>query len=93
MSYFDNLDNEPLNKYKINLKNGIFFIDVFFYVQIYDHSNFMQFYYHLIVHQGPLNWNRCKLHENLIVFDELSNDNEIAWNLNDHQSNDRITHL
>jgi hypothetical protein len=22
MGYFDNLDNEPLNKYKKNLKNG-----------------------------------------------------------------------
>jgi hypothetical protein len=30
MDYFDNLDNEPLNKYKKNLKND-FFIDVFFY--------------------------------------------------------------
>jgi hypothetical protein len=32
----------------------------------------------MIVHQKPLNWNRCKLHENLMVFDGPSNDNEIA---------------
>jgi hypothetical protein len=38
----------------------------------------MQFHYRLLVHQRPLNWNRCKLHENLMVFDGLSNDNEIA---------------
>jgi hypothetical protein len=31
MIYFDNLDNEPLNKYKKNLKNGKRFIDMFFY--------------------------------------------------------------
>jgi hypothetical protein len=31
----------------------------------------------LIVHQIPLNWNRYKLHENLMIFDELSNDNKI----------------
>jgi hypothetical protein len=31
----------------------------------------------MIVHQKSLNWNHCKLHENLMVFDELSNDNEI----------------
>jgi hypothetical protein len=30
MGYFDNLDNELLNKYKRNLKNN-FFIDVLFY--------------------------------------------------------------
>jgi hypothetical protein len=32
----------------------------------------------LIVHQRPLIWNRCKLYENLMVIDGLSNDNEIA---------------
>jgi hypothetical protein len=32
MDYFDNFDNEPLNKYKKILKNEIFFIDVLFYV-------------------------------------------------------------
>jgi hypothetical protein len=53
----------------------------------------MQFYYHLIVLQRTLNWNRYKLHENLMVFDELSNDNEIALNLNDHQSKGIRTHL
>jgi hypothetical protein len=50
----------------------------------------------LIVHQRPLNWNRYKLYENFMVFDVfdgLSNNNEIASNLNDHQSKSRITHL
>jgi hypothetical protein len=32
----------------------------------------------LIVHQKPLNWNRCKLYKKLMVFDGLSNDNEIT---------------
>jgi hypothetical protein len=32
MSYFDNFDNEPLNKYKKNLKNEKKFINVFFYL-------------------------------------------------------------
>jgi hypothetical protein len=31
MSYFDNFDNELINKYKKNLKNRKKFIDVFFY--------------------------------------------------------------
>jgi hypothetical protein len=30
IGYFDKLDNEPLNKYKINLKKK--FIDVLFYI-------------------------------------------------------------
>jgi hypothetical protein len=30
---------------------------------------------------------------NLTVFDELSNDNKIAWNLNHHQSINRGTYL
>jgi hypothetical protein len=40
MGYFDNLDNRSLNKYKINFKNKKI-IDVFFYFQIDNHSNFM----------------------------------------------------
>jgi hypothetical protein len=32
MSYFDNLDNESLKKYKKNLKNRKKSIDVFFYL-------------------------------------------------------------
>jgi hypothetical protein len=55
MGYFDNLNNEPLNKYKINFKNKKKIIDVFFYLQIDDHLNFIQFHYHFIVHQGLLN--------------------------------------
>jgi hypothetical protein len=37
----------------------------------------MQFHYRFIVHQKPLISNRCKLYENLMTFDGLSNDNEI----------------
>jgi hypothetical protein len=33
------------------------------------------------------------LYEILMVFDGLSNDNEIIWNSNDHQSICRSTHL
>jgi hypothetical protein len=35
-------------------KEEIFFIDMFFYLYIDGDSNFMQFYYYLIVHQRPL---------------------------------------
>jgi hypothetical protein len=59
------------------MKNEKKFKDVFFYFEIDDHSNFIKFHYRLIVHQKPLNWNHCKLHENLMVFDELSNDNKL----------------
>jgi hypothetical protein len=59
----------------------------------FGHLNFMQFHYRLIVHQRPLICNRYKLYQNLMVFDGLSNDNEITKNLNDHQSKSRITHL
>jgi hypothetical protein len=51
---------------------------MFFYLQIDGNSNFIQFHYRLIVHQRPLNWNRYKLHKNLMIFDGSSNDNEIV---------------
>jgi hypothetical protein len=73
MGYFYNLDNEPLNKYKKSKKN----IDVFFYLWIECHSNFMQFYYYLIVHQRLSNLYAIYNYSNLTVFDGLSNDNEI----------------
>jgi hypothetical protein len=41
MGYFDNLDNRPLNKYKKIFKNRKKFIDVFFYLWIEGHSNFI----------------------------------------------------
>jgi hypothetical protein len=41
MSYFDNLENGSLNKYKKSFKNKKKFIDVFFYLWIDGHSNFM----------------------------------------------------
>jgi hypothetical protein len=66
-----------LNKFKKILKNRKKFIDMFFYLWIDGISNFMQFHYRLIVHQRPLNWNRCRLYKILIVFDGLSNNIEI----------------
>jgi hypothetical protein len=74
MGHFDNLDNEPLNKYKNRKK----FIDVFFYLWINGNSNSIQFYYHLIVHQRPSNFHIICNGSNLTVFDGLSNDNEIG---------------
>jgi hypothetical protein len=93
MDYFDNFDNGPLNKYKTNLKNKKKIIDVFFYLWISSHSNFMQFNYCLIVHQRPSIFYLICNGSNLTVFDGLSNDNEIAWNLNEHQSKSRRTYL
>jgi hypothetical protein len=53
----------------------------------------MQFYYRLILHQRLLKFYTICKGFNLTVFDGVSNDNEIAWNLNDHQSIDRKTRL
>jgi hypothetical protein len=90
MGYFDNVDNGPLNKYKKILKMKKVYRCV---ILILDWWSFKFHVIRLIVHQRPLNWNRCKLYENLMVFDRLSNNNEIVWNLNDHQSKCRRTHL
>jgi hypothetical protein len=86
MGYFDNFDNGPLNKYKKNLKNRKKIIDMFFYLWINGHSNFMQFHYSLIDHQI---FYAIYNGSNLTIFDGLSNDNEIELNLNEHQSIDR----
>jgi hypothetical protein len=56
IGYLDNFNNEPLNKYKQNFKNEKKFIDVFFYLWIESHSNFIQFHYRLIVHQRSSNF-------------------------------------
>jgi hypothetical protein len=80
MGYFDNLNNGPLNKYK-KIKNRKKFIDVFFYLWIDGHSNFMQFHYRLVafkIHQTPSNFHAIYNGSNLTVFDGLSNDNEIS---------------
>jgi hypothetical protein len=83
MGYFDNLDNGPLNKYKKNLKNKKKkFIDMFFYLWIDCHSNFMQFHYRLIVHQRPSIFYAIYNGSNLTIFDGLSNDNEILMTIN-----------
>jgi hypothetical protein len=66
-------------------------MDIFFYLYIDGDSNFMQFYYRLTVHQRPSSYNCYKLYKILIVLDGVSNDNEIARNLNHYQSiNTRI---
>jgi hypothetical protein len=78
MGYFDNLDDESLNKYKKKLKMNFFFIDMLFYLWIDGHLNFIQFNYRLIVHQRPSNFHIICNGSNLTVFDGLSNDNEIA---------------
>jgi hypothetical protein len=53
-------------------------MNMFFYLYINGDSNFIQFYYRLILHQGPskiyTNYNSY----NLTIFDGQSNDNEIA---------------
>jgi hypothetical protein len=41
MGYFDNFDNGYLNKYKKNLKNDFFFIDVLFSLWIDGYSKFI----------------------------------------------------
>jgi hypothetical protein len=65
MCYFNNLDN------------GKKIIDVFFYLWIDGHSNFMQFHNRLIVHQRPSNFHVIYNDYNLTVFDRLLNDNDI----------------
>jgi hypothetical protein len=47
----------------------------------------------LIVHQRSSNFHVIYNGFNLTVFDGLSNNNEIAWNLDDHQSKSRLTYL
>jgi hypothetical protein len=76
MGYFDNFNNESLNKYKKILKM-IFFINMFFYLWIDGHSSFMQFHYHLTVHQIPSNFYVICNGFNLAIFDGQSNDNKI----------------
>jgi hypothetical protein len=63
------------------------------YLWIHGHLNFVQFGYHLIVHQRPSNFHVIYNGYNLTVLDGLSNDNEIIQNLNDHQSIDGKTYL
>jgi hypothetical protein len=65
---------------------------MFFYLYIDGDSNFIQFYYRLILHQGSLKFYIIYNSYNLMIFDGLSNDNEITWNLNHHQSINRRTY-
>jgi hypothetical protein len=51
---------------------------MFFYLYIDGDSNFMQFYYRLIVHQRLPNYNCYELYKILMVLDGVSNDNEIT---------------
>jgi hypothetical protein len=48
-----------------------------FYLWIESHSNFIQFHYHLIVHQTPLNFYVIYNDFNLMVFNGPSNYYEI----------------
>jgi hypothetical protein len=78
MDYFNNLDNEPLNKYKINRC-------------VFLHLDWWLFKFHAISlsFDSPSKTIKflCNLQRfQLTVFDGLSKGNKIAWNLNDHQS-------
>jgi hypothetical protein len=53
-------------------------MDMFFYLQIDGDSNFMQFHYCLILHQGPSKFYIIYNGYNLTVFDGLLNNNEIV---------------
>jgi hypothetical protein len=53
-------------------------MSMFFYLKIDGDSNFIQFHYHLILHQGPAKFYTIYNNYNLMVFDGLSNDNEFA---------------
>jgi hypothetical protein len=68
---------------KIFLKKILWICSYTYRMMVY--LNFIQFYYRLVVHQRPLNYNRCKLYKILTDLDGVSNDNEIAWNLKHHQ--------
>jgi hypothetical protein len=76
----DYLDNKYLNKYEKNLKNRK--------KNLWICSST----YRLMVIQRPSNYNRRKLYKILMVLDGVPNDNEIAWNLNHHQSISRRTY-
>jgi hypothetical protein len=54
------------------------FINVYLYLYIDGHLNFMQFHYCLIVHQRPSIFHAIYNSSNLTVFDGLSNNNEIV---------------
>jgi hypothetical protein len=49
-----------------------------FYLWLDCASNFVQFYYRLVLHQVLSKFYTICNNYNLIVFDELSNDNEIT---------------
>jgi hypothetical protein len=49
-----------------------------FYLYIDSVLNFMQFYYHLIIHQIPSKFYTIYNYFNLIIFDRVSSDNKIT---------------
>jgi hypothetical protein len=59
---------------------------MFFHLYIDGDLNFMQFHYCLLAHQSPSKYYTICIGSNLTVFDGPSNDNEMTWNLNHHQS-------
>jgi uncharacterized Fe-S radical SAM superfamily protein PflX len=46
-----------------------------------------------MVNQRLLNWNHHKIYKILMIFDRLSDDNEIAWNLSHYQSINKRSYL
>jgi hypothetical protein len=74
--------NFQINIKKLKIKK---IMNIFFYLEIDGNTNFMWFYYRLIVHQRSSNYNRCKLYKIMMVLDGVSNDNKTTWNLNHHQ--------
>jgi hypothetical protein len=91
MGYFDNLDNESLKKKKIE-KIEFFYKYVLLPLDWWS----VKFYVISLSFDSPsmtINFHIIYNGSNLMIFDELSNDNEITWNLNDHQFKSRRTHL
>jgi hypothetical protein len=78
MGYFDNLDNELSNKYKKKLKLKKKLYGYVLLLIVYGDSNFMQFYYCLVLQQGPSKFYIIYNDHNMAVLDGLSNNNEIA---------------
>jgi UDP-N-acetylglucosamine transferase subunit ALG13 len=63
---------------KKKIKNKKKFIVMFIHLWTDSILNFMQFHYHLIVHQRSSKFHTTCNCSNLTIFDGLSNDNEVA---------------
>jgi hypothetical protein len=88
MGYFDNLDDGPLNKYKkkiLKMKKVCRCVLLDWWS--------LKFYVISLSFDSPSNFHTIYNGSNLTVFDGLSNDNEIVWNFNDHQSKNRSIYI